>query len=640
MNAISGLASWAVRRPARFSLKHDRPGIVAIATVLLIYVLRYLGHRRDVVDGDGHYSWIYAHSLAFDFDLKLENDYAVCGDKWGVADVFIPGRPVNPFYLGPALLWAPLLRLLAFLKHHSAEVRASCGLEYSGAVLWIAPFTGIAALVLGYRFARRWFASEACAFGVLVVGLCSPVMQFATAQPTYSHVYAALGVALGLWLWVRAFEQREGDTPLHRRLRFLLAGLGFGVAALMRTQQAVLMLCPAGVLLLEMIVGIRRGRARQALTNGVIEGLLVLLGFLAVFQIQLFTNKYLWGHWWVIPQGKVYLQLGHAHPVLMLFSARSGLFYWHPLTWFCAIGLALLGLSRRTRALGLLLLVPTMVEIWVSSAVLDWHGGATLGCRRMVGLAAIGIVAAAASYQALAAFLSRRPWRWRAFAVVSFLTFWVLESHGISYTPRGETAIVYDKPIPAHELYGTTLRHSVANIERYLGNPFVLPVSVPFALRYGVSPRHFDLVDDGLFCRRYRPPHEVWNSDTLDLADALVQKRMIEGFAVGQAGAPEIARKARMTFDLCWHWVTDLEVTAEPVASKQPVEVEIVVGRFFSRRRACTITVPAAGGVVKTAVDRKAFDSGINELIFETRAPVRISKLRFIDTKTYDATMW
>ena len=59
-------------------------GTAALLIVLGAHAFRHLtwmgkdGHTYS----DGYYSWLFARSLAFDFDIDLTNDYALCGDPF------------------------------------------------------------------------------------------------------------------------------------------------------------------------------------------------------------------------------------------------------------------------------------------------------------------------------------------------------------------------------------------------------------------------------------------------------------------------------------------------------------------------------------------------------------------------------
>jgi hypothetical protein len=87
-----------------------RLGATLCAAILAVYTGLYLTRGvRDPGPADGHYSFFYARSLAFDGDLDFRNDYAVCGDPYAQGIDRGTGRIDNPGYPGPAIVWVPLL---------------------------------------------------------------------------------------------------------------------------------------------------------------------------------------------------------------------------------------------------------------------------------------------------------------------------------------------------------------------------------------------------------------------------------------------------------------------------------------------------------------------------------------------------
>ena len=176
--------------------------LLAAGLVLVVYLSRYLAYDGNLIHGDGHYSWVMARSLAFDGDLNLANDYTACGDERSLGVEEGGGRPADPFYLGPALLWVPFLRLARALIPVAASAPAAwrngCDGPWAHFVLTLAPLCGVLAVWLGARVARRWVSERAAAVALVVLGLGSTLLHYASLVPSYSHVWAALGVALSL----------------------------------------------------------------------------------------------------------------------------------------------------------------------------------------------------------------------------------------------------------------------------------------------------------------------------------------------------------------------------------------------------------------------------------------------------------
>ncbi|AKV02434.1 hypothetical protein AKJ09_09097 [Labilithrix luteola] len=115
----------ATARAVTLAWSDDRRGwgALCLLVVFVAHALRYgLTQTMNAhVYADGAYSWIFARSLAFDGDIELTNDYALCGDSFNVGIDEGGHRPANPFYFGPATIFAPVL----FLLRHVVPLAAS-----------------------------------------------------------------------------------------------------------------------------------------------------------------------------------------------------------------------------------------------------------------------------------------------------------------------------------------------------------------------------------------------------------------------------------------------------------------------------------------------------------------------------------
>jgi hypothetical protein len=97
----SPLSSRKTDAPARRS-ELIRTLAVVFLPLVVYAVVYFLDGSSFRPSGDGFYSWIFARSLSFDFDVEFTNDYALCGDPFRVGVDRGQGHPDNPFYAGPA----------------------------------------------------------------------------------------------------------------------------------------------------------------------------------------------------------------------------------------------------------------------------------------------------------------------------------------------------------------------------------------------------------------------------------------------------------------------------------------------------------------------------------------------------------
>ena len=606
---------------------------LVLLSIVAFYLWRFWTFTGWRVGGDGFYSWIFARSLAFDNDLLLGNDYAVCGDPWHVGLEEGGGRPANPFYLGPALLWAPFLKLARALvtlpADASPQFQAGCEGPLAKWTLAIAPFTAGVTLWIGYRLARRWVSERVAIVAMVVVALCSTLLHFGSLIAVYSHVWAALGVAVGTLTFVRAVEQPD------RWQLLLVAGLGAGFAALMRVQGAILLLAPAMALFWQIVQDARAGKPSW---RPWVYGPVVLVGFMAFFWVQLYANKLLYGHWWVVPQGHTYLQLGHGHPWQVLFASRSGLLSWHPLMWLGVLGFGVLLWKKETRLIGVCILVPAVIDLYINASAY-WHSGGSFGARRLTTMSAPFVATAGVMLAAVWQWLQQKPGRTALFAATGWVVPWAVINVGAS-NANVDGQIPYDREVPAPQLYGDGLRHGLQAIHERVGNPLVLPAAVTFWARYGMQPKRYDdFSGGGMFHHNYRPVFQD-GPDLIDFTHQDAAKLLADGQVRDNQGLlVRGGRQGRFLSEVDWPWITHIVLDAVP-AGDAPVTLTIRNRSFFFTHDVATVTLQPGGHEQEIAVPAGAFDSGINEVLLDTPADVRVRHWRWVDKSVHDTSLW
>jgi hypothetical protein len=604
--------------------------LAGLIVALLTYRLAIPGPPTA---GDGQYSWIFARSLAFDGDLDLANDYALCGDPWKKGTDEGAGRPANPFYFGPGLVHAPVLFVLRktmVLRDAPPSWRAGCDGPLVRGTLSISVLFAALTLWLGFRLARRWAGEGASLLAMVTVAFGTSLAHYAAVLPSYSHTLAALGVALALTAWTRA---RSSGTRLRE---WTLTGVAIGFAALMRPQQAALLVVPAFTLAAS---ALRRVRARRWPWREAAAGAATIAGFAVLFSIQLYVYRVLYGHYWVIPQGKVYLQLGHAHPWLSLFFPR-GLFAWTPLAWLGFTGIGVMIARRPSRSVGLALSAWMAIEIYVASAALVWTGAGTFGSRVLVSLTAPLVVGTAITFDAIGRWLAARP-NARGLALVAglatpaiFFLFSASFGQRINALPDGEAIR------SSTHMYSEATRIGFSEIDRSYGNPFVWPASLVFAARYGLHPRRFeDFAEYGMFAHAYRPV-KLEGEDTIDFTSRSTQELLVEGLSRGPAGCVLRAPHARFLVTLAWPFITHVRIEADAPLGR-PVTLKIRSGSFFRRHDVGAISIaPGQTTQAEIAVPRGAFDSGINEVLLDADEDIVLRKWKWIDQDEHDTRVY
>jgi hypothetical protein len=389
---VRPLLAWPERHPR---------GVILTIGILFAFayaagVIALAKPDRRIVVGDalGHY--VQLRSAVFDRDLRFRNDYA---RMYGLEE----GSPVerslaeprltptgytrNFMPVGPALLWAPAFLLVAAAVWVMNLFGAGYPLDgYAPAFQAAAGFTGVAAAVAGnwlaYSTAERMSGPRAAIWATLALWLSSSAIYYSVISPTYSHAASMLAAGAFWLVWIRTLERQS-------IARYLLVGVLAGVAALMRWQDAVLLLVPA----FDALWHVRATRAGGAALRLLASAAGAALAFLP--QVAVWTVIY--GQPFTVPQGSGFMRWGEPALGAVLFSDNHGLLSWTPI-----VALALAGfvpLVTRHRAIGIAALAVFAVSWYVNAAVSDWWAGEAFGARRFLSCYPILVMALAALFE-------------------------------------------------------------------------------------------------------------------------------------------------------------------------------------------------------------------------------------------------
>lgn len=593
MSRILDQARRAARRIASAALRVGPSGGI-LAALLALYGAVYLARGvRDPGAADGFYGYLHARSLAFDLDLDFRNDYALCGDPWAQGVDRGAGRVDNPGYLGPSVLWAPLILIARVIVHlppdASAGVRAGCVGPIARFALASSVLLGAAAMVLAYRTARRFSGAGAAATAALLFGVASSLPQYAAIFVSSSHVHQCFAAALLGWLSVRAWE-----AP--RLGRLALVGLALGLCALQRLSDVTLATVPLALLVSGAEPWSRKLRGALVIAAG---GALGVLATLALYA-------HLYGSPLVLPQGRHYVHLGHSHPFLLLFAPHGGLFFATPIAWLGVVGLA--GGLRRgpARPLAIGAALACVATVWIAAAPLDWHGKATFGARRLLVLTPLLVVFAARAIEGALPWIRRRATPLLAAAAVALLGAPVVG--GALGTTSGEVPL--DGGSQA-EVYGGGVRALFGVVDQRLGDLAILPAEALFALRYGLPMRSFRAATtDRHYRRSYRDLS--WEPNALDF-EAPTLRAASKGTAKAPGGMRLVDARAKVVFTAGWPFATDAALDVEADAETR---LALRLGRPFGRCELGERTVAKGRSTLRFSIPEGCFDSGLLELDF------------------------
>ena len=451
---------------------------------LLLLALPLLHFRGFRLRGDGLWYYSYAHSLAMDGDVELQNQYRTLGidDRRGSQLVRETGRARYTFPVGAPMAWVPLL----WLGHASVWWSNVYGMEnaYDGLADPYLHTVALGNLLFGWlgllvldRFLRKWFSPWVSFVATIGIGAASFLAWYVTYHAIYTHALTFLVVVLFLKKW--------SDGPSSVR-DFALLGLILGIAVSVRWQNAVFGLLPAWSLR----AWVFRREWRFIAIAGASFGALLLLGVLP----QLVSWKLIFGRFYVgVPQGIGYVRWLDPFLTEILFASRHGLFSWSPVLLFAALGLP--GFIRREPAVGAPLVALLLILTYVNSTVSDWWGGGSFGARRFDSVLPVFALGLATTIRFAVALVERYPK-----AVVSATLAAFVVGNGLLMEQYRKGRIPVDDTIS----WQTAAEGGLEDIFDGVGYPFSFPMNWLFAARYDRPRTQYDiLVGKYLFHRMH-----------------------------------------------------------------------------------------------------------------------------------------
>ena len=368
-------------------LPEQRPGRV-IAAIGLLFLLAYTASlivrpkpSGRIVIGDALHHYVQLRSAVFDGDLHFRNEYVrlygLRGDEPGTEWVYqetATGHVRSLMPVGPALLWAPLFLLATALAGASTLLGAAYPLDGYGRVFQAsAGVSGVVAAALGvwlsFRACRILFSARAAVWACLILWGASSAIYYSVISPTYSHAASLLAAGAYWYAWLRT-----KDAP--SAIRYASLGALAGVAALMRWQDAVLLMPIALELLLHAVQ--RQLSWLRAIAFGLLAGAAAVVAFVP----QMIVWMVLYGRPLAMPQGEGFMRWHEPALLAVLFSDKHGLFSWTPVVAVAVFGLVVLDARHRRTALAAGLFVA--VSWYVNAAVVDWWAGEAFGARRFM----------------------------------------------------------------------------------------------------------------------------------------------------------------------------------------------------------------------------------------------------------------
>ena len=287
----------------------------------------------------------------------------------------VDGKTYTKFTCGVAIMQLPFFLAVHGYMGFIGRPTDGFGLANGLSIIFASVFYLLAGLFLIYKWVTRYFPGRNLVVGALIaLTLGTNLYYYAIAEAGMSHIYS-----FALFAGIVYFTDLLYANP--RRVYFLIIGLLFGLAVLIRPTAIVL-------LVLILFYGVRNSaelKERFAFffrNRAPVAG--AILGFIVVFIPQMFYWKHTQGQWIVYSYGstegfdhwagpKVFQVLGHL---------ENGLFLYSPLVVLAFGGM--LYLAWRRQLSGHIFLIVLAAATYLFASWWDWNFGGAFGHRCFV----------------------------------------------------------------------------------------------------------------------------------------------------------------------------------------------------------------------------------------------------------------
>lgn len=363
--------------------------MAALRTIVAVVLLGFITHSTNAGSGDEPHYLAIAHSIAFDGDLDLANNYGA-NEPLIAGGGLVPenhvragaggiGRPVHD--VGLPLLFAPLARVLkpaaAWLADAAPDslmrrARLTPTVLYRQVIS--AVMIAVACWMAGVLFQTclELGASSRAAFGTALVAVLSPPLL------VYSTLFFTElpSAAIALFTFRRTHTALPVSAP-----GWLLTGAAIGLLVLLHVRNIGLAIALAAL-------AIRSARTRA----GSYDALALLAGVAMLLLVRTGINHSLWGTWVTTPHAA----LGHAagafatareaaiRIVGLTIDQEFGLLPYAPALILVPPGLATMRDRRSAAAIVFISSCYIVPILWPVTNVHGWIGGWSPAARFMV----------------------------------------------------------------------------------------------------------------------------------------------------------------------------------------------------------------------------------------------------------------
>jgi hypothetical protein len=360
---------------------HNRYSLLALLFLLFLfmgYERMHLGnqskinHKVTTWDAFGYYMYlpsivIYKDVKKLNWVKKVDSAYHLTGGVFYQSIKQESGNYTNKYLCGVAIMQTPFFLLGHYIAYLKNEPQDGFSWPYQYAIIYGAIFWALLGFVVLRKVLLRYFSDQTTAITILLLGLCSNLIQYVSIDAAQSHIWIFTLYALMLWFTIKWHEKPK-------IIYASLIGLTCGLATISRPTELIMLLIP---LLWDIHnkkeISTKWERIKQHKLHLIFCILASLIGILP----QLMYWKYTTGHF-IFDVGSKWYFLNPWFRVL--FGPEKGWFLYTPIAVFMVWGLALM----KKYPFKLSVLTFCTLNLWIIIAWSDWRYGGSYSTRALV----------------------------------------------------------------------------------------------------------------------------------------------------------------------------------------------------------------------------------------------------------------
>lgn len=354
---------------------------LSIALLLLFLVLFRLqygqvnprnGYNVATWDAFGYYMYlpsifIYNDVKDLKWVSKVDSTYQVTGGVFYQAIRQEAGQYTNKYLCGVSIMQAPFFLIGHGLATLSSNKQDGFSWPYQYALIFGAIFWAIIGFIVLSKVLRRFFDDKTTAITLLLVGLCSNLIQYISIDSAQSHVWIFTLYCFILWLTIKWHEEAKSYWAI-------LIGFICGLAVISRPTEIIILFIP-------LLWGLHNPESARQKWNLVrqhkIQIALCILAGIAGMLPQLF--------YWQHTTGSLIYDVGSKWYFLnpwfrVLIGPEKGWFLYTPVALLMILGLGFMKQFPFQKSV----ITFCVLNLWIIIAWSDWRYGGSYSTRALV----------------------------------------------------------------------------------------------------------------------------------------------------------------------------------------------------------------------------------------------------------------